>query len=149
MKKTNEENTVEKNLKTFDILDFEVFSNQKWVRLSESHARNIKVVWPDGHQTEGIETHIEDLKAMFVFAPDTKIEEHPIKFGSEEYTAVTGIMTGTFSHPMPIGNGKFIQPTGKKFSIPMCTIGHWKHGVMTKEWLFWDNDAFMKQIGLR
>jgi hypothetical protein len=32
-------------------------------------------------------------------------------------------MTGTFTKPMPIGDGKFIQPTGKKFSINMCTVG--------------------------
>ncbi len=29
---------VEKNLKVFDTLDFDVFSNQKWDRLKESHA---------------------------------------------------------------------------------------------------------------
>lgn len=73
---------VEKNLKVFDTLDFDVFSNQKWDRLSESHAEDIVVTWPDGHETKGIEKHIEDLKAMFVFAPDIKISEHPICFGS-------------------------------------------------------------------
>jgi hypothetical protein len=57
-------------------------------------------------------------------------------------------MTGTFTKPMPIGNGKFIQPTGKKFSLPMCTVGHWKNGVMIEEWLFWDNATYMKQIGV-
>ena len=30
--------TLTKNLKTFDDLDFDVFSNQKWDRLKESHA---------------------------------------------------------------------------------------------------------------
>ena len=29
------------------------------------------------------------------------------------------------------------------------TIGHWgKDGIMFEEYLFWDNAAFMKQIGL-
>src|SRR5438309_862509 len=32
---------VEKNLKVFDTLDFDVFSNQKWDRLHESHAKDI------------------------------------------------------------------------------------------------------------
>ena len=41
-----------------------------------------------------------------------------------------------------------IQPTGKKFSIPMCTVGHWKDGVMIEEWLFRDNQTDMIQIGL-
>jgi len=149
MKKfTDERAMVETNLKTFDELDFVVFSNQEWTRLHESHSKDVKVNWPDGHYTNGIEKHIEDLKAMFVYAPDTSIKVHPIKFGSGEFTSVIGVMTGTFTKPMPIGDGKFIQPTGKKFSIPMCTVGHWKDGVMIEEWLFWDNATYMKQIGI-
>lgn len=140
--------SIAKYLVKFDTLDFTVFSNQQWVRLHESHSKDVIVHWPDGHYTTGIERHIEDLKALFVYAPDTKIKEHPIRFGSGKYTAVTGIMTGTFTKPMPIGNGKFIQPTGKSFSVPMCTIGIWKDGVMTEEYLFWDNYTYMKQIGL-
>lgn len=45
-------------------------------------------------------------------------------------------------------NGKFIQPTGKAFNMPMCTVGHWKNGVMIVESLFWDNQTYMNQIGL-
>ena len=145
---TDERATVKKNLETFDELDYVVFSNQEWTRLHESHSKDVVVNWPDGHHTNGIEKHIEDLKAMFVYAPDTSIKVHPIKFGSEDYTSVIGVMTGTFTKPMPIGDGKFIQPTGKKFSIPMCTVGHWKDGVMIEEWLFWDNQTYMNQIGL-
>lgn len=147
-KYSDDKATVNKNLETFDTLDYVVFSNQEWTRLHESHSNDVKVNWPDGHQTIGIEKHIEDLKAMFVYAPDTSIKVHPIKIGSGEFTAVTGVMTGTFTKPMPIGDGKFIQPTGKKFSINMCTVGHWKNGVMIEEWLFWDNATFMNQIGL-
>ena len=65
---------ISSNLEKFDTLDFTVFSNQQWDRLKESHAADIKVYWPDGHMTEGIEKHIEDLKALFVFAPDTRIK---------------------------------------------------------------------------
>jgi hypothetical protein len=145
---TDERATVKKNLETFDELDFVVFSNQEWTRLHESHAQDVKVNWPDGHFTTGIKKHIEDLKAMFVYAPDTSIKVHTIKFGSDDYTSVIGVMTGTFTKPMPIGDGKFIQPTGKKFSINMCTVGHWKDGVMVEEWLFWDNATYVKQIGI-
>ena len=139
---------VEKNLKTFDTLDFDVFSNQKWERLQESHAQDIVVTWPDGHETKGIEKHIEDLKAMFVWGPDIKIKVHPIRFGSGSWTGVTGVMTGTFSKPMPGPNGTMIQPTGKRFAIGMVTIGHWKNGKMDHEWLFLDNQDLMNQIGL-
>lgn len=140
---------VEKNLKNFDTLDFDVFSNQKWDRLKESHSEDIVVTWPDGHETKGLAKHTEDLKALFVFAPDIKITEHPIRFGSGSWTAVTGVMTGTFTKPMPTPDGKTIPPTGKRFAIGMVTVGHWKGATMDHEWLFWDNQDFMKQIGLQ
>lgn len=143
-----DEKTVNQNIQTFDTLDFDVFTHQKWDRLHESHSADVVVHWPDGHSTKGIDTHIKDLQAMFVFAPDTRIETHPIKFGRGEWTSVVGIMEGTFSKPMPLGNGKFIQPTGKAFKLTMSTVGHWKNGIMDEEYLFWDNGAFMQQIGL-
>ena len=139
---------VQQHLSKFDTLDFTVFSGQQWARFHESHGKDIKVFWPDGHITVGLAKHVEDMKALFVYAPDTRIKQHPIRFGSGNFTAVTGVFEGTFTKPMPIGNGKFIQPTGKKFNIPMATIGIWKDGVMIEEHLFWDNKAYLDQIGL-
>lgn len=139
---------IQRNLETFDVLDYEVFSNQEWDRLGESHAEDVKVVWPDGHATEGIDVHIEDLKALFVHAPDTRIKEHPIGFGVGNMTVVEGVFEGTFTEPMPDGNGGFIEPTGKAFKMPMATIGIWEDGVMVEEHLFWDNQTYLTQIGL-
>jgi archaellum component FlaF (FlaF/FlaG flagellin family) len=139
---------IEANLTKFDTLDFMVYSTQDWKRLHESHAKNIKVVYPDGSVTIGLEDHIKQLNPMFTFAPNTKITVHPIRFGSGNYTAVTGYIEGTFSKPMVLANGTSIPATNKSFKLPMCTIGIWKDGVMIEEQLFWDNQAFLKQIGL-
>lgn len=137
------------NLAEFDTLDYTVFSNQEWTRMHESHTEDIKVHWPDGHTTVGLDRHVEDLKAMFVYAPDTRIKEHPVSFGSGNMTAVTGVFEGTFTEPMPVGDGTFIQPTGKAFKMPMATIGIWgPDGTMIEEHLFWDNQTYMNQIGL-
>ena len=143
-----EQKLVTAHLENFDDLDYNVFTNQKWAELHRSHSHDITVHWPDGHATKGIEKHIEDLKAMFVWAPDTRIKEHPVKLGQGDWTAVIGVMEGTFTQPMPISEGKAIPPTGKAYKIQMATIGHWKGGVMEEEYLFWDNQEFMKQIGL-
>ena len=144
------DDTLQSHLTKFDTLDYVVFSGQEWERFHESHDKNIIVNWPDGHHTEGIERHIADMKALFVYAPDTRIKVHPIRFGNGtgEWTCVTGIMEGTFTKPMPLGNGKFAQPTGKAFKLPMCTVGHWKNGVMIEESLYWDNQTYMRQIGM-
>jgi hypothetical protein len=133
----------------FDRLDFDAFTNQKWDLFKESHSADIDVYWPDGHVTHGLERQIADLKVMFVYAPDTRIHEHPVKIADGEWTSVIGIMEGTFTKPMPIGEGKTIPPTGKAFKLAMCTVGHWtKAGTMDKEYLFWDNQSYMSQIGL-
>lgn len=142
------EKLIAEHLATFDELDYVVFTQQQWERLHESHSKDVIVHWPDGHATHGIEKHIEDLKAMFVYAPDTRIKVHTVKLGQGEWTAVIGIMEGTFSKPMPMADGKSVPPTGKPYKITMCTVGHWKDGVMNEEYLFWDNLTFMKQLGI-
>lgn len=140
----------QERLKTFDTLDFDVYSNQQWGRLGESHATDILVHYPDGSTTRGLPDHIAKISQTFVFAPDTKIKTHPIKIvsASGEWTSVIGVMEGTFTKPMPGPNGTTIQPTGKAFKLQMVTVGHWKGKVMDEEYLFYDNQAFMKQIGL-
>lgn len=144
-----EQNRVAANLENFDDLDFNVFSNQKWTELHRSHSQDVIVHWPDGHTTTGIDQHIEDLKAMFVWAPDTRITVHPIKVGQDDWTAVIGEMEGTFTKPMPLPDGTSIPPTGKAYKIRMATFSHWtKDGPMDEEYLFWDNQEFMRQIGL-
>lgn len=136
------------NLQTFDELDFEVFSNEEWERLHESHDEDIVVTWPDGHSTVGIDVHIEDLKALFVHAPDTEIMLHPIRIGAENWTASMGVMTGTFTEPMVGADGTAIEPTGNRFELPMATIAYWQDGRMVHEWLFWDNATYMAHLGL-
>lgn len=146
---TDEKTMTETRLIRFDSLDYQFYSNQDWKKFNQSHADNIKVYYPDGNITEGLyPQHIDMLTPMFAFAPDTKIKTHPVRFGSGDWTCVIGEMEGTFSQPMPIGNGKTIPPTNKKFKLAMATIGHWNGGKMSEEHLFWDNQSFMKQIGL-
>ncbi|MCH6141794.1 ester cyclase [Klebsiella variicola] len=140
-----------KNLATFDELDFKVYSKQDWENLHKSHAANILVHYPDGHTTVGIPAHIKELEFMWTFAPDNRIEEHPVRFGTSDakWTAVIGAIKGTFTKPMILADGTKIEPTGKSYNLPMATIGHWnKDGQMDEEYLFWDNAEFIKQIGL-
>jgi len=145
----NEQRQIQAHLNTFDDLDFNVFTGQRWTEIGRSHANDITVYWPDGHSTKGVEKHVDDLKAMFVWAPDTRISAHPVKVGQGDWTSVIGVMEGTFSKPMPVGDGKMLPPTGKAFKIRMVTTGHWvRGGVMDEEYLMWDNQDFMKQIGL-
>jgi hypothetical protein len=140
-----------RNLANFDDLDFHVYTGQQWEDLHKSHGADIVVHYPDGHTTKGIPDHIKELKFMWTFAPDNRITEHPVRFGSADgqWTAVMGFLDGTFTKPMALADGKVIQPTGKAYHLPMTTLGHWtKAGVMSEEYLFWDNATLMQQIGV-
>ena len=137
------------NLETFDTLDFDVFSRQDWSRVGESHAPYIRVHWPDGHYTDGLDQHIQDMAALFVWAPDLRIAAHPVRVAKDNLTAVTGVLKGTFTQPMPDGSGGTIAPTGKAFALDMITVGIWnRQGAMDEEFVFWDGHALFQKIGL-
>lgn len=137
------------NLAKADDLDFNVFSNQEWDRFKISHARDIRVYWPDNHVEVGLDKHIESLKYFFTYAPDTRIKYHPVRLGVGEWTSWIGLMQGTFTKPMKMPDGRIVQPTGKSFSLPMCTVGHWKSGTMDAEYLFWDTRLYLRQMGVQ
>jgi len=140
---------VRENLENFDDLDFRVYSGQLWDAVHLSHSDDIVVHLPDGTSTTGLAPHIQTMKWMFSFAPDTHISRHPVRFGSNdaEWTAVTSVLEGTFTKPMTDEKGKITQPTGNTFSLQMVTLGHWNSdGLMTEEYLFWDNAELFRQL---
>jgi hypothetical protein len=112
----------QEHLKKFDTPDFDIYTNQKWERFKENHSPDILVHYPDGHTTKGLAAHIAALKPQFVFAPDTRIREHPVKIESGEWTSVVG--DGGDILPTQTPNGP-IAPTGKTFKIicPLSAIG--------------------------
>lgn len=146
----SESELVRANLKRFDQLDFDAYSRRKNMALFETlHCPDVKVVFPDGRVTHGIKDHVSDINnILFNGTPDSRITSHPISFGSGEWTAATGVLEATFSEPMKLPDGKSIPPTGNKVRISMATIAKWENGCIAEEHLFWDNAAYMKQLGL-
>lgn len=147
--KKGKQDQVQAHLKRFDQLDFEAYSERKNMKLfREIHCPDVKVVFPDGRTTQGIDQHVTDIDGLFNGTPDSRITAHPIAFGSGEWTVATGVMEATFSEPMKLPDGKSMAPTGKKVKMSMATIAKWKNGCIAEEHLFWDNAEYMKQLGI-
>ena len=74
----------------------------------------------------------------------------PHSGGSHSYSSGFGEMTGAeiagFVPHRPARPEK--SEGGKAFKLVMCTVGHWKNGTMDEEYLFWDNQSYMTQLGL-
>lgn len=145
-----EDSEVQANLQRFDQLDFEAYSLRKDMNLFKRlHCPDVKVVFPDGRITTGIDAHVDDINnILFNGTPDSRITSHPISFGSGEWTAATGVIEATFSEPMKLSDGASIPPTGKAVKMSMVTIAKWTNGCIAEEHLFWDNAEYMKQLGL-
>jgi hypothetical protein len=136
-------------LKRFDQLGFQAYSERKNMKLfKEIHCPDVKVVFPDGRTTQGIEQPIADINNLFNGTPDSLITAHPIFFGSEECTVTTGVMEATFSEAMKLPDGQTIASTGKKVKMPMATIASGRTGVSQRSISSGTMRSIMKQLGL-
>lgn len=128
--------------------DFDVFNKQKWERLGETHADGLVVVWPDGRETQGLHAHIQDLKALALPMPDLRVSAHPLKFGHGEWTLVLADLKGSFTREMPLPAGRTAPPTGKQLELRIAVVSHWKDGKIDRKLLFYDQQAWLRQLGL-
>jgi len=135
-----------RNIELFDKADFELFSKQDWPRFSTSHTDDVLVVMPDGREVHGMKTHMVDMVDLFKSFPDMTIEQHPIKVAQGDWTAVVGIISGTFTNPMVLPDGTTIPPTGKKARMRMATFARWQNDQIAEEILFWDRAEWMRQL---
>ena len=86
---------------------------------------------------EGIKKVIASFRTAF---PDAKLVTQEVIF-SENEGAARWTLTGTNTGPgeMP--------PTGKSFSIWGESIMHFANGKITEEWVAYDNQSMMEQLG--
>ena len=103
----------EQNLALFDQLDFEAWNNRDWDLFRQLHAENV-IVDGFGQRTEGVEDHLAWAQAFIEQVPDSKIDEHPIRIGAGDWTAVTGTSGGNVS----------------------ATFARWEKGQIVEEYLF-------------
>ena len=145
----DEEAIVQRNLELFDELDLIAFNNRDMERIAEIHMPDVKVINRDGQVTEPFDPdHKDELLFLFETFPDFSINEHPIGFGQGNWTAGLSISTGTFLNPMKLPDGTVIEPTGESFEVRIVTLAKWQDGRIVEEYLIWDNEDWMKQIGV-
>ena len=146
--------TTENNLKLFDDLDLVAFNGRDMKHIADIHHPDINVYNVSTGDTEGFNpAHKKDIQFLFDTFSDFDIYEHTVGFGGKDkdgnqWTAGISKSRGTFDNPMTLANGKVIKPTGKKFDVRIATIAKWKDGRILEEWLFWDNEDWMRQIGV-
>ena len=92
---------------------------------------------PDANGIEGIKKVIASFRTAY---PDAKLVREEVIF-SENKAAARWAITGTNTGPGEI------PPTGKSVSIWGESIIHYENGKITEEWVAFDNQSMMEQLG--
>lgn len=92
-----DDNSVAGNLTGMDDLDFHGWNKADWHgEFARHHHRDVLVDWKGQPPTRGIDAHVEAMKAYVEAAGGTppQITDHPIRFGSGDWTCVVGELEG-------------------------------------------------------
>ena len=95
---------------------------------------------------QGIEAFRQMGEAFRAAAPDNRIEAHHT-WEDGDTVIVEGVYTGTHTGPLA-GPGGVIPATGKSFTLPYVDIFQARDGKFVSHRIYWDNVAFMTQLGL-
>jgi hypothetical protein len=109
---------VQTNLKGMDDLDFVGWNNADWNGVfAHYHSDDVVVDWKGQEPTNGINEHIDAMKAYVDSAGGTppQITSHPISFGSDDWTCVVGEFEG---------GGR------------MVTVAKWRDGAIVEEYIW-------------
>jgi steroid delta-isomerase-like uncharacterized protein len=95
------------------------------------------------HGTEALRQMGEAFAAA---APDNRLEAHHT-WEDGDTVVVEGLYTGTHTGPLA-GPSGVIPATGRSFSLPYVDIFQARDGRFVSHRIYWDNAAFLAQLGL-
>ena len=105
-------------LANMDSLDFEGWNRADWHgKFAEYHTADVKVAMSGTPDTSGLDAHIDWAKLFVEQTGGTPIQivDHPIAFGSGEWTCVVGLLED-----------------GRR----MVTVAKWRDGAISEEYIW-------------
>jgi len=128
----------------------ESMNARDWDRFREVHAADVYVTSPDSPEPQtNMDIHLDVVKAFTDAFPDHQIQlPYKAVFGSGDYICAVHENGGTFSEPWYLPGGQVIQPTGKKYTMTMVTVGKAKDGELIEEMIIYDMFSMARQLGL-
>ncbi len=109
-------------------------------------ANDVVTETPSG-VVEGIEGFRGLAQAFVTAVPDMKLAIRNT-WEVDDTIIVEGDYSGTQSGPLATPDGSEIPATGRSFSFPYVDILRARDGLFVEHRLYWDNAAFLTQLGL-
>jgi steroid delta-isomerase-like uncharacterized protein len=112
----------------------------------ESFDPDVVTVEPSGGEMRGLDAFAGYLAVFMRAVPDAKLNlVRAVESG--DTVAIEGTYTGTFTGPLANPKGE-IPPTGKAFDLPYMEIFELRRGKATTHHVYYDQIAFLGQLGL-
>ena len=125
-----------------------MFNAQDWDRFVANAAESIVTHAPDLEEPlKGLKAYRERFETNVEAFPDQHIETKQV-FGQGEWVVLEGIFTGTHEGAFPGPGGQEIPPTHKRVELPLALVFKIEDGKTTEEHDYYDNLAFLSQLGL-
>ncbi|MEE9164176.1 MAG: ester cyclase [Thermoplasmata archaeon] len=126
----------------------EMFNAQDWDRFFANAAESIVTHAPDLEEPlKGLKAYRERFETNVEAFPDQHIETKQV-FGQGEWVVLEGIFTGTHEGAFPGPGGQEIPATHKRVELPLALVFKIEGGKTTEEHDYYDNLAFLSQLGL-
>ena len=109
-------------------------------------AKDVVTETPSG-VVEGIDGFRGLAQAFVTAAPDMKLAIRNT-WEVDDTIIVEGVYSGTQSGPLATPDGSETPATGRSFSFPYVDILRARDGKFVEHRLYWDNAAFLTQLGL-
>ena len=125
----------------FNLRDYDRF-------IGQLHTEDVKVIQFGSPNTSGRPPRRNVVEETVAAFPDMRVHNDPydIQFGQGQWTVAMGRVSGTFTKPMQMPDGKTIEPTGKTFETFFTTIAKWKNDQIVEEYVMLDPQDIMKQV---
>ena len=127
------------------------YNTRNWVDFLDTlHHHDVLVHQIGFPETVGLPPHRRDMEMMINACPDIRVHNDPydIQFGQGEWTVAIGKLSGTFTQQLKFPDGTVIEPTGKSFLSFFTTIARWQNEQMVTEYVLYDMQDIMKQLGV-
>jgi len=138
---------VEENIKIVN-LGSKAQSDKDFELLESLFAADAIAITPDiSEPIKGSKAIVDISRQYFESFPDSYLEKE-VEIGQEDWVCLAGSWNGTNTGPLIMPDGKTLAATKKRVKVPICILFKLKDGKIIEERDYFDQIAFMTQLGL-
>jgi ketosteroid isomerase-like protein len=124
-----------------------VFTTRDLKAAAELYAEEVVAVTPDQGEISGRQRIVEWHKQFMDAFPDARYQSER-KYESGNVAINEGSVVGTNTGPISAASGETIPATGREINLRACDIAEVQGGVIVAHRFYFDQMAFLGQLGL-